>query len=301
MTKIPQDSDRALRRLCELARAAFSEDLTAREEAGRMRLELTLSARPRPRRALAVAFGLAATAAVVLLALRWHQSAPSLGFRMVDETGAPRATLEHGGAGRIDFSDGSRVLVAAETSASVTSIDARGARIRLDHGHLSANIIHLPQASWSIAAGPYQVLVTGTAFDMSWSPDAQALELWLRQGSVLVKGPSAGDGLAVVAGQHVLASATSGQIVLDALVSAAASAAPVAAAVGTLGTGRTSFRAAATGRARIAARESPGDRAAIVAPRTYADLAASPGPRRISAHPGRGRAARNRRCSSGCE
>jgi hypothetical protein len=232
MTKIPQDSDRALRRLCELARAAFSEDLTAREEAGRMRLELTLSARPRPRRALAVAFGLAATAAVVLLALRWHQSAPSLGFRVVDETGAPRATLEHGGAGRIDFSDGSRVLVAAETSASVTSIDARGARIRLDHGHLSANIIHLPQASWSIAAGPYQVLVTGTAFDMSWSPDAQALELWLRQGSVLVKGPSAGDGLAVVAGQHVLASATSGQIVLDALVPAAASAAPVAAAVG---------------------------------------------------------------------
>jgi hypothetical protein len=231
MIKIPPHSDRALRRLCELARAAFSEDLTAREEAGRMRLELVLSARPRPRRSLTVAFALTATAAAVLLALRWHQSAPSLGFRVVDETGVARAAQDLGSAGRIDFSDGSRVTVAAGASASVTSIDARGARIRLDRGHLSANIVHLPQASWSFAAGPYQVLVTGTAFDMSWSPDAQALELWLRQGSVLVKGPSAGQGLAVVAGQHVLASATSGQIVLDALVPAAAARPLVAAAV----------------------------------------------------------------------
>jgi hypothetical protein len=231
MTKIPQHSDRALRRLCELARAAFSEDLTAREEAGRMRLELALSAHPRPRRALTVAFALTATAATVLLALRWHQSAPSIGFRVVPETGVAHATQDLGSAGRIDFSDGSRVSVAAEASASVTSIDARGARIRLDRGHLSANIVHLPQASWSIAAGPYQVLVTGTAFDMNWSPDAQTLELWLRQGSVLVKGPSAGQGLAVVAGQHVLASATSGQIVLDALVPAAAAPPPAVAAV----------------------------------------------------------------------
>jgi len=120
--------------------------------------------------------------------------------------------------------------VAAEARASVTAIDARGARFRLEHGRLSAHLVHLPKASWSIAAGPYQVLVTGTAFDVSWAPDARVLELWIRHGSVLVKGPNAGPGLAVFAGQHLLASAANGQIVLDAMAAAASSVVPAVAA-----------------------------------------------------------------------
>ena len=169
-----QDSDRALRHLCDLARAAFTDELSAREQAGWSRLEVKLSGRPRPRHTLAVGLGLAAAAAaVVLLALRWHQTPPSLGFRVVDETGVPHAAPDLASAGRIEFSDGSHVTVAAEARASVTAIDARGARIRLEHGRLSAQFVHLPQASWSLAAGPYQILVTGTAFDVNWAPDTQ--------------------------------------------------------------------------------------------------------------------------------
>jgi hypothetical protein len=214
----PQDSDRALRHLCELARAAFTEDLSARERAGWSLLETKLSRRPRPLRTLAVGFGLAvAAAALVPLFLWWNQTPPSLGFRVVDEAGVAQAAPDLASAGRIEFSDGSRVSVAAKARASVTAINARGARIRLEHGRLSSHFVQLPEASWSIAAGPYQVLVTGTAFDVSWTPDTRALELWLRHGSVLVKGPNTGQGLAVVAGQHLLASAASGQIVLDAM------------------------------------------------------------------------------------
>jgi hypothetical protein len=169
-----------------------------------------------------VGFALAtATAVVVLLAHNWKQTPPSLGFRVVDEAGVPQTATDLASAGRIEFSDGSRVTVAAQARASVTAIDARGARIRLEHGRLSASFVQLPQASWSVAAGPYQVQVTGTAFDVSWTPDTRALELWLRHGSVLVKGPNAGQGLAVFAGQHLLASATTGQIVLDAMTPAA--------------------------------------------------------------------------------
>jgi len=174
-----------------------------------------------------VGLGVAAVAAaVVLLAPRWKQHPPSLGFRVVDEAGVPHAAPDLASAGRIEFSDGSRVTVAAEARASVTAIDARGGRIRLEHGRLSAHFVQLPQASWSVAAGPYQILVTGTAFDVSWTPDTRAMELWLRHGSVLVKGPNAGQGLAVVAGQHLWASATTGQIVLDATAPAAPSALP---------------------------------------------------------------------------
>jgi len=224
----PPDSDRALRHLCELARTTFNEDLSAREQAGWSRLKVKATGRPRPWRALAVGFGLAAAAAaVVLLVLSGNQTPPSLGFRVVDEAGVTQAAPDLASAGRIEFSDGSRVTLAAEARASVTAINARGASIRLEHGRLSAQFVQLPQASWSIAAGPYQVLVTGTAFDAAWTPDTRALELWLRHGSVLVKGPNAGQGLAVVAGQHLLASATTGQIVLDAMAPAAPSALPV--------------------------------------------------------------------------
>ena len=227
----PQDSDRALRHLCELARAVFTEDLSPREQAEWSRLEVKLSGQPRPRRTLAVGLGLAAAAAaVVLLALGWHQTPPSLGFRVVDEAGVPHAAPDLASAGHIDFSDGSQVALAAEARASVTAIDARGAHIRLERGRLSAHFVQLPKASWSLAAGPYQVLVTGTAFDVSWAPDTRDLELWLRHGSVLVKGPNAGQGLAVAAGQHLLASAASGQIVLDSMVPSAPPAPPIATA-----------------------------------------------------------------------
>ena len=222
-----QDSDRALRHLCELARTTFTDELSPREQAGWSRLDAKMAGGPRPRRILAVGFGLAAAAAaVVFLAYSWNQKSPSLGFRIVDETGVPHAAPDLDSAGRIEFSDGSKVIVSAQTRASVTAIDAVGARIRLEHGRLSAQFVQLPQASWSIAAGPYQVLVTGTAFDVSWTPDTRALELWLRHGSVLVKGPNAGQGLAVVAGQHLLASATTGQIVLDAVAPAVPPALP---------------------------------------------------------------------------
>jgi hypothetical protein len=225
----PQDSDRALLHLCELARANFTGELSDREQAGWSRLQANLSRRPRTRRTLAVGLGLAAAAAAVaLLALRWNQTPPSLGFRIVDEAGVPLSAPDLASAGRIEFSDGSRVTVAADARASVTAIDARGARVRLEHGRLSAHFARHPKASWSVAAGPYQVLVTGTAFDMRWTPDERALDLWVRHGSVLVKGPNTGQGLAVGAGQHLLASAATGQIVLDAMTPAPPPALPVA-------------------------------------------------------------------------
>jgi hypothetical protein len=217
----PQDSDRALDHLCELARASFTDELSDREQAGWNRLEAKLSRRSRPRRVLVFGLGLAAVAAAALpLALRLRPTPPSLGFRVVDEGGVAQTASNLASAGRIEFSDGSQINVASEARASVTAIDARGAHIRLEHGRLSARFVQLPNASWSVAAGPYQVLVTGTAFDVSWAPDARALELWLRHGSVLVKGPNTGQGIAVVAGQHLQASAATGQIVLDAMAPA---------------------------------------------------------------------------------
>jgi len=128
----PQDSDRALRHLCELARATFTEELSAREQAGWSRLKVNVAERPRPRRYLALGFGLAVAAvALVPLALKWNQTQPSLGFRVVDISGVAQTAPDLASAGRIEFSDGSQVSVAAEARASVRAIDARGADGRL--------------------------------------------------------------------------------------------------------------------------------------------------------------------------
>jgi TolA-binding protein len=267
----PQDSDRALRHLCKLARATFTDELSAREQAGWSRLKVKVAGRPRPRHTLAVGFGLAAAAAAVaLLAHIWYQTPPSLGFRVVDEAGVPHAAPDLASAGRIEFSDGSQVAVAAEARASVTAIDARGARIRLEHGRLAARFVQLPQASWSVAAGPYQVLVTGTAFDVSWTPDTRALELWLRHGSVLVKGPNTGQGLAVVAGQHLLASATTGQIVLDAMAPAAPAALPVVPTAPTPAAGLAPIPSPPAERPAASSRESSRPQHAVPAARAPA-------------------------------
>jgi ferric-dicitrate binding protein FerR (iron transport regulator) len=218
----PQDTDRALRHLGKLARATFTDELDARAQAGFGSLQAKLEASPRPRRFLTLGIGLAAAVAAVLpLALWWNQP-PNLSFRVVDAASVPLTTVDSACGGRIEFSEGSQVSLDAETRASVIAIDARGARIRLESGRLSTRFMHLPKASWSIAAGPFQVLVTGTTFDVSWTPNAKTLELWMSDGSVTVKGPNTGQGLTLVAGQHLLASATSGQIVLDALVAAPA-------------------------------------------------------------------------------
>jgi hypothetical protein len=254
----PQDSDQALRRLCELARATFTEDLSDREQTGRSRLQVNLSERPRPRHTLVVGLVLtAAAASVVLLASKWNETPASLGFRVVDEAGVPHPAPDVASAGRIEFSDGSRMTVAAEARASVTAIDAQGARVRLEHGRLSAHVVHLPKASWSIAAGPYQILVTGTAFDVSWTPETNALELWIRHGSVLVKGPNAGQGLAVFAGQHLLASAESGQIVLDAMAPTASPARPLATTVPTPAATLAPSPSPPSERSSMSPRESP--------------------------------------------
>src|SRR5204863_3461641 len=57
--------------------------------------------------------------------------------------------------------------------------------------------------SWKVAAGPYDVHVTGTAFDVSWSNQTQAFDLRMETGAVIVMGPLAAAGIPLRAGQHM--------------------------------------------------------------------------------------------------
>ncbi len=88
----------------------------------------------------------------------------------------------------LSFSDGTRLLLEKEARARVTDVDHLGARVILESGKLHASVIHTGTARWNVDAGPFEIHVTGTKFVVAWDPSAQAIDVTLEEGSVLVSG-----------------------------------------------------------------------------------------------------------------
>src|SRR5207302_6003164 len=80
---------------------------------------------------------------------------------------------------RVDFSEGSAIILTPGVRVAIVETDARGARLRVDEGRAHVAVTHRLGARWSVAAGPYTVRVIGTEFDIAWSPTPQTLEVAL--------------------------------------------------------------------------------------------------------------------------
>jgi ferric-dicitrate binding protein FerR (iron transport regulator) len=138
-----------------------------------------------------------------------------------------------GAALSVRFSDGTELNLKPGSKGRVSEVTGDGAHVVLGSGLLQARVVHRPRAHWTVAAGPYTIEVTGTAFDVGWSAASEELDLSLHDGSVLVRGPSLPDGLRVGAGQRLVARATTGEAQLSSLSAAqphdgAPAAAPIA-------------------------------------------------------------------------
>ena len=116
---------------------------------------------------------------------------------------------------RIQFSDGSQVVLDDGARTQVRDLAADGARIVLSRGRAHTYFVPRPHAHWQVAAGPYVVQVTGTVFDVEWSDENQALDVWLHKGSVTVRGPMIDGGVVMTRGQHLLMRIRDNKIVLD--------------------------------------------------------------------------------------
>jgi transmembrane sensor len=88
------------------------------------------------------------------------------------------------------FSDGSSIELAPSTRARIASVGLRGANLILENGEMHAAVVHRRLAEWAIAAGPYNVKVTGTELDVAWDPETGELDVAVQSGSVSVTGPS---------------------------------------------------------------------------------------------------------------
>jgi ferric-dicitrate binding protein FerR (iron transport regulator) len=121
------------------------------------------------------------------------------------------------GAVALRFSEGTEIELGPGSKGKVIDVTESGARVVLGAGALQARVVHKPRARWSVAAGPYDIEVTGTAFDVKWASGGERMELKLHDGSVIVRGPSLLQGIRVAAGQKLVANARTGNVELSSL------------------------------------------------------------------------------------
>lgn len=93
----------------------------------------------------------------------------------------------HARSAALDFSDGSSVELSAHTVMNIDVLGEHSARARLSQGRLRVDVHHAERTNWSFFAGPYEVRVVGTAFDLAW--DNSRLSLHMHEGEVRVHGP----------------------------------------------------------------------------------------------------------------
>lgn len=103
---------------------------------------------------------------------------------------------------QVHFEDGTQITLASGTQGRINALSyRRGATFALDHGHVDLAVIHRVSARWNVAAGPFDVRVTGTRFSVDWAPTSQHFSLRVSEGQVRVSGCNQRPDTSVRAGQ----------------------------------------------------------------------------------------------------
>jgi hypothetical protein len=216
----PDDADaRLLSTLSEEARRQADADAAELPRPGAWHRLEQRRAQP-PRRGLrwwGAGLGLAAASAAVVFGLHSWRSGRALTFAVgggaIVESGYIRGAANAGAP--VQFSDGTRIDLAAGARMSVVAPGPHGARLRVDEGAAHFSVMHLPHATWSIEAGPYLVEVTGTVFDVRWSSADEVVEVRLQAGSVRVSGPMLTEHATLRPGQHLTAHLATRELRID--------------------------------------------------------------------------------------
>jgi len=162
-------------------------------------------ARPRRRPALLWA-PLGAVGAVAVAFLLWWMLPGQAGFYVGDGTPGSAGTLISAGEATtlpIRFVDGTAVELESGSRVRVEEVSDAGATLRLESGRASVHVVKRPTTRWLVEAGPFEVVVTGTRFEVAWDEEGERFDLALEEGSLKVRGPLLGDGLEVEQGASV--------------------------------------------------------------------------------------------------
>ncbi|HEX5101597.1 MAG TPA: FecR family protein [Polyangiaceae bacterium] len=200
-------------KLALLARQSLSGDATRRDPASFAKVDAKIAHNKRRRRtawaSATAVVALAAALAVLVTRTR------SLTYQVVNGAVVEGSRIVAGPSTEVRFSDGSELALDPGTQTRIAALDARGGQVSLDDGAANVKIAKRPGAAWTLAAGPYSVRVTGTAFLLSWSKSKQAFEIAMKSGSVVVTGPLIGAGIALHAGQRLHSDVGTGRLIVD--------------------------------------------------------------------------------------
>lgn len=208
-----EEKDALTAELVRLAQRELNGDSPLSDEAGFARMEARISqpGRAWSNRALVGGAALVAVGAVAAVLVFVSRSRP-LTFDVAGSTLGESGRIVAAASTHVHFSDGSEADLASGTEARIQNLTSHGAEVVLTRGSMRLHVTHKPQASWKVAAGPYEVRVTGTAFGVSWSNET--FDLRLETGSVIVTGPLA-PSIPLKAGQHLFGGAAIGRLVIE--------------------------------------------------------------------------------------
>jgi transmembrane sensor len=202
------NDEAAARRLGQMLREAGPGPRTGQdpELARLMRTARVIGApiRPRARRWLWTGAAAAAVLAVVVgiatLIGRQPLTYDVRGMAHIEDRGV---SAESGEPVQVRFSDGSSFELSPGGRLRIDAASRDGARLSLLDGETVASVVHRARSRWSVAAGPFEVVVIGTRFGARWDAEAERLSVELHEGAVEVKGGRLGAPVVVRAGQRL--------------------------------------------------------------------------------------------------
>lgn len=104
--------------------------------------------------------------------------------------------VDHGGhiktgpaPATLNFSDDSTIVANPQTALNLSVVGEHAALARVQAGKLKVKVEHADETDWRFLAGPYEVRVIGTEFELDWKPAAEQLSVVMHEGRVRVIGP----------------------------------------------------------------------------------------------------------------
>ena len=215
LSLVASNVDRAVDDLTRIAQDSLQGEPVRRDEGSFLRVQQKLTERAVARRRRAqVGGGLMAALVVIALTGWFGFRDPAITYTVVGAAVVDGDHIVGGKRTALRFSDGSEFSLEPGTDVRVSDVSPHGGRVSLIGGARVA-IAKKPGAAWTVAAGPYVVRVTGTAFDVSWSPQEQTFEVAMQSGSVVVEGPLIDGGIALKRGQRLSGGLGSQKLVVE--------------------------------------------------------------------------------------
>jgi TolA-binding protein len=138
--------------------------------------------------AFAAALSLAAAGAAV--AIGWSNS--TLDYEVLGGIVEDRVIRTDSRPATLSFSDDSYIQVEPNSTVSVAVVGPHKAVTRLASGKLHVKVKHDAGTDWRFLAGPYELRVIGTSFELAWEPSAERLSVVMYEGELLVTSPKDG-------------------------------------------------------------------------------------------------------------